>query len=418
MQIEKYVIWGAGIRGSRLQRRLGDERVVAYIDRNFEKWGTSYLGKTVIGFEEYKRDYAPYKIVVSCKQEDEVKVTLKENHIQDFFLFSECPSEFQQPAYGDRLEKFVKAYLKKEQEYVVYGDTVYANVLKEWIGELQNQNPQHAKNKEELKQLSLDGKELLLAKRVDNKKELDRLGCKVTDLFDCSDRIREYHNPEIEALHNTHKGERCFIVATGPSLRFEDLETLRKNKEICFSMNSIYEAFGETRWRPDYFLVDDYSMLRDESIDWDAIDVPNKLMGDTSEEFWNKKKHDKYLKYHQIYEMCQDRLPHFTDDFSTRTYLGCTVTYTCIQLAAYMGFSKIYLLGVDFSYANEKNATYGHFYKEEKKEAIGYTKEVLNAYKATRKYADEHGIRVINATRGGKLEVFERVDFDSLFKKL
>ena len=415
MQIEKYVIWGAGIRGSRLQRSLGDERVVAYIDRNSEKWGTSYLGKTVIGFEEYKRDYATYKIVVSCEQEDEVKVTLKENHIQEFFLFSECPSEFQQPAYGDRLEKFVKAYLKKEQEYVVYGDTVYANVLKEWIGELQNRNPQHAKNQEELKQLLLDGKELLLAKRVDNKKELDRLGCKVTDLFDCSDRIKEYHNPEIEALHNTHKGERCFIVATGPSLRFEDLETLRRNKEICFSMNSIYEAFGETRWRPDYFLVDDCSMLRDESIDWDAIDVPNKMMGDTSEEFWNKKKHDKYLKYHQIYEMCQDRLPHFTDDFSTRTYLGYTVTYTCIQLAAYMGFSKIYLLGVDFSYANERNATYGHFYKEEKKEAVGYTKEVLNAYKATRKYADEHGIQVINATRGGKLEVFERVDFDSLF---
>lgn len=415
MQIEKYVIWGAGIRGSRLQRSLGDERVVAYIDRNSEKWGTSYLGKTVIGFEEYKRDYATYKIVVSCEQEDEVKATLKENHIQEFFLFSECPSEFQQPAYGDRLEKFVKAYLKKEQEYVVYGDTVYANVLKEWIGELQNQNPQHAKNQEELKQLLLDGKELLLAKRVDNKKELDRLSCKVTDLFDCSDRIKEYHNPEIEALHNTHKGERCFIVATGPSLRFEDLETLRRNKEICFSMNSIYEAFGETRWRPDYFLVDDCSMLRDESIDWDAIDVPNKMMGDTSEEFWNKKKHDKYLKYHQIYEMCQDRLPHFTDDFSTRTYLGYTVTYTCIQLAAYMGFSKIYLLGVDFSYANERNATYGHFYKEEKKEAVGYTKEVLNAYKATRKYADEHGIQVINATRGGKLEVFERVDFDSLF---
>ncbi len=418
MQIEKYVIWGAGIRGSRLQRSLGDERVVAYIDRNSEKWGTSYLGKTVIGFEEYKRDYATYKIVVSCEQEDEVKVTLKENHIQEFFLFSECPSEFQQPAYGDRLEKFVKAYLKKEQEYVVYGDTVYANVLKEWIGELQNQNPQHAKNQEELKQLLLDGKELLLAKRVDNKKELDRLGCKVTDLFDCSDRIKEYHNPEIEALHNTHKGERCFIVATGPSLRFEDLETLRRNKEICFSMNSIYEAFGETRWRPDYFLVDDCYMLGDDNVDWDAIDAPNKLMGDTNEKFWNKKKKDKYLKYHQIYEMCQDRLPHFTDDFSTRTYLGYTVTYTCIQLAAYMGFSKIYLLGVDFSYANERNATYGHFYKEEKKEAVGYTKEVLNAYKATRKYADEHGIQVINATRGGKLEVFERVDFDSLFKNL
>lgn len=415
MQVEKYVIWGAGIRGSRLQRSLGDERVVAYVDRNSQKWGTRYLGKIVIGLDEYKKNYEQYKIVISCEQEDEVKLTLKENQIKDYFLFSKCPSEFQQPAYGDRLEKFVKGYLKKEQEYVVCGDTVYANVLGEWIEELQGKAPQHVRKIEELRQLSLQGKEILLAMRVDEKNVFETLECKVTDLFDCSDRIEEYYNPEIEALHNTHKGERCFIVATGPSLRFEDLETLKRNKEICFSMNSIYEAFAKTDWRPDYFLVDDCSMLRDESIDWDAIDVPNKLMGDTSEEFWNKEKKDKYYKYHQIYEMCQDRLPHFTDDFSRRTYLGYTVTYTCLQLAAYMGFSEIYLLGVDFSYANERNATYGHFYKEEKKEAVGYTKEVLNAYKATKKYADEHGIKVLNATRGGMLEVFERVNFDSLF---
>ena len=41
--------------------------------------------------------------------------------------------------------------------------------------------------------------------------------------------------------------------------------------------------------------------------------------------------------------------------------------------------------------------------------------ENLLAYQAAREYADRHGIKIYNATRGGKLEVFERVDFDSLF---
>ena len=39
------------------------------------------------------------------------------------------------------------------------------------------------------------------------------------------------------------------------------------------------------------------------------------------------------------------------------------------------------------------------------------------AYKSAKKYADSHGIRIYNATRGGKLEVFERIDFDSLFEQ-
>ena len=73
------------------------------------------------------------------------------------------------------------------------------------------------------------------------------------------------------------------------------------------------------------------------------------------------------------------------------------------------------LLGVDFSYAGSKDAKYEHFFKEEKLVATGFTAQVSLAYKAARKYADAHGIKIYNATRGGKLEVFERVDFDSLF---
>ncbi len=39
----------------------------------------------------------------------------------------------------------------------------------------------------------------------------------------------------------------------------------------------------------------------------------------------------------------------------------------------------------------------------------------LEGYKSAGNYADIHGIKIYNATRGGKLEVFERVNFDSLF---
>ena len=37
------------------------------------------------------------------------------------------------------------------------------------------------------------------------------------------------------------------------------------------------------------------------------------------------------------------------------------------------------------------------------------------AYDYARKYADSNGIKIYNATRGGCLEAFQRVNFDSLF---
>lgn len=39
----------------------------------------------------------------------------------------------------------------------------------------------------------------------------------------------------------------------------------------------------------------------------------------------------------------------------------------------------------------------------------------VRAYKSARLYAENHGIKIYNATRGGELEVFERVNFDDIF---
>ena len=89
-----------------------------------------------------------------------------------------------------------------------------------------------------------------------------------------------------------------------------------------------------------------------------------------------------------------------------------------MQLAAFMGFKEIYLLGVDFSYGGQqKNTNYTYFYETDAIEnmGVGYVRQVTLAYQAAKRYAESHGIKIYNATRGGKLEIFERVDFDSLF---
>lgn len=80
-----------------------------------------------------------------------------------------------------------------------------------------------------------------------------------------------------------------------------------------------------------------------------------------------------------------------------------------------MEFQEIYLLGVDFCYIGKQDEKYAHFYKEDTLVSTGYEKQVYHAYLSAKKYADEHNIKIYNATRDGRLEVFERVNFDSLF---
>ena len=84
-----------------------------------------------------------------------------------------------------------------------------------------------------------------------------------------------------------------------------------------------------------------------------------------------------------------------------------------------MGFKEIYLLGVDFSFSSNYKDACNHFiknyYTKDSKAIFFADKESLQAYMSAREYADKNGIKIYNATRGGKLEVFDRVDFDSLF---
>ena len=76
----------------------------------------------------------------------------------------------------------------------------------------------------------------------------------------------------------------------------------------------------------------------------------------------------------------------------------------------------IYLLGVDFSYGRNKSGQkYTHFHEEKELTATGFSQYDGASYEAAEAYTKKHGIKIYNATRGGYLEVFERVNFDNLF---
>ena len=243
----------------------------------------------------------------------------------------------------------------------------------------------------------------------------------ILDYSNLSLRDDLFFNPELSSFKDIYAGQRCFIVATGPSLKMKDLNTLKNNNEKCFSMNGIFWAFDKTDWRPDYYCISDHNGLFSWLNEIISMNVKEKFISDLS---WIPELLDgknEYHKWHLKSEWLKGSKPKFNVDITHGLYWARTVVCDiCIPLAMYMGFKEIYLLGTDCT--NDNNPAKRHFVANYNKGKLSksqhmWVDEILLSYQAAKEYADTHGIKIYNATRGGALEIFPRVDFDSLFEK-
>ena len=222
----------------------------------------------------------------------------------------------------------------------------------------------------------------------------------------------------IKSFHNIYEGKRCFVIGNGPSLTVEDLEMIRSNNDISFASNLVFKCFEDTEWRPDFYCVQDFNLIRENLDSFEKIYneykcgfYPINLRRDYKKSFL-RKKNNYFFEIRDLY--WENDKPQFSFDISNCSYEGFTVTYFMIQLALYMGFKEIYLLGIDHSYGKNNDA-----YSDILKDAKTYNPPRLDRTTQAYEYADEMvksvGAKVFNATRGGYLEAFERVNFDSLF---
>lgn len=228
----------------------------------------------------------------------------------------------------------------------------------------------------------------------------------------------------IKKYKDIHKGEACFVIGNGPSMRVSDLDTIHQLGIKSFACNRIYKIFPETKWRPDYFFCSDDKIILD--IDFPKSELP------VSRRFYPRS-YKKTIKRGNFYETLPYRWlkeGKFSDDAHKGIYQAGTIISEALQFAYYMGFEKVYIIGVDFSYnmqnVDEKNQTFtnaGNNYFIKDYAAPG---EVLNlgskeanifGFKAAREGFENSGREIYNATRGGKLEVFVRKDLDQIFEE-
>ena len=235
------------------------------------------------------------------------------------------------------------------------------------------------------------------------------------------------YGKQLIALKGSHKGEKCFIIGNGPSLSATDLDRLQESGIPTFAMNRIFKLFSQTKWRPTYYISEDILILRDTVADIEKI--PSKFTFIPINLHWFEDINIKGVQYFWM-DYSSEMKDTFGLSLDCAHSVRCrgTVTTTCIQFAIYMGFSEIYLLGIDHNYSKsidlngnvvEDTSVKDYFienYDDDIKDQVVHdmrapTMAFCDVEQLSRKSGT---FRVYNATRGGKLEVFERVSFDEI----
>ena len=250
---------------------------------------------------------------------------------------------------------------------------------------------------------------------------------------------------------NEYKNGRCFILATGPSIQNQDLTILEGQYCIAVSMFHLHGAIRQIKpiWHvlaathppfkyelPQKF----FSTARTAYKDFTEMKF---LLGSITYQY-------SYYNYlttqdntfftefeNRVHFVNFDNSPKLSEknfmdenvwDLEATPFKSRTVIYSAIQLAYYLGFKEIVLVGCDHDYLTDINRVENHHFYEESKgvsdkdHLSGFDKEKWffeyycrwRDYRLMKEFLGSKGVKIINATDGGMLDVFERRELKSL----
>lgn len=228
----------------------------------------------------------------------------------------------------------------------------------------------------------------------------------------------------LEAIRAKYLDRRCFIIGNGPSLNQTPVHRLKD--EVTIGCNGLFLLFDRMGYVPTAYTVEDTLVAADRAKELNAIQNTIKVYPWDLREALGHDPDAIWVNFLRNYP----RFPRFSTEFDKRCYWGGTVTFFNLQLACHLGCNPIYLIGIDHNYktdlAAKKEGTVwtsaaddpNHFHPDYF--GKGYrlhdpmSERMEIAYHCTRRVLEPRGIRVLNATVGGKLEVFPRVDIQEL----
>ena len=223
---------------------------------------------------------------------------------------------------------------------------------------------------------------------------------------------------------NSLLGKRGFVIGNGPSLRMNDLDKIKNDFSIA--SNKIYLAFNETDWHPNICTIADRLLWN--KIKYEFQNHFSQIF--ISSSFFDYPNNIDCIKIPLLGEW-KGHKSIISNNILDGIYTFRTITIANLQIAMHLGLNPIYIIGCDHYYSGEDSSSESnikttvekqsnHFIKgyREEGEKVNYAPiEIMTSgYNYVEEFAKKNNIKIYNATRGGYLESFERIDFDQLFK--
>ena len=234
-------------------------------------------------------------------------------------------------------------------------------------------------------------------------------------------------------LRKKHKGRAAYVIVNGPSLADQDI--LRLKDDITFVVSGFWKHDAVLTWQPTYYSLLDANFFADTpATEAFYKNLYERIHASTF-----------FVPLYRGFDAVHKRqilpadLTHYVasvgwqtpgNDLTGFVQSFAGVSSFALSQAIYMGCSPIYLLGFDHDYLANRGID-RHFYKGGTipgqkdtdvplADRVPYDVEMQanvrlwQNYRVLKAIAERQGTQIFNATRGGYLDVFPRVDFDTL----
>ncbi len=221
---------------------------------------------------------------------------------------------------------------------------------------------------------------------------------------------------------------RAFVIGNGPSLKPWQLGMIYQNEDVSFGVNRIHLIYDQTRWRPTYWVIMDFSnsLYYREDIELHSVlGYECHLRSDILAKYFEwcvSARKMPAMENLRVLERCNhiDVERHTSEGWHEPIcQMGGSVP-AAIQMAVEMGHNPIYLIGMDGNKQGnaENNFISGYIDRD----AVGVQKaRIANettklALQIARRECSQRNVELIDATVGGSsYKVLPEVDFDGLF---
>ncbi len=228
------------------------------------------------------------------------------------------------------------------------------------------------------------------------------------------------HGSWIPRFRDSFAGEDCFLIGNGPSLN--KVELARLNDYHCIGLNKIHLLLERIPLRLAFHVAVNPLVIEQSWKEFVKLSCPSFLSYEAAKTHVESGFNIHYL-------LADHRIaPRFSRIYDEAVWEGWTVTYVALQLAYFMGFRNVFLIGVDHEFKvmgkpNEKQDLAvddaNHFDPRYFSGCAWHLPDLQaseNSYRMARFAFERSGRRILDATVGGKCEIFPKIDVSEAWR--